>query len=201
MRIVAGTFRGRTLVAPKGHSTRPTADRTRQALFNVLEHAAWATPLADARVMDLFAGSGALGLEALSRGAAWCTFLDHDDAARAAIRTNAETVGVTDRIRIDRRDAASLTTRAAGDGPPFDLAFLDAPYGQGLAETALARLASGGWLTPGATVVVERGAAETGDVRFQSGTGSADPVPPHAAFELLDERTWGAARVSFLRAS
>ncbi|HXQ16078.1 MAG TPA: 16S rRNA (guanine(966)-N(2))-methyltransferase RsmD [Caulobacteraceae bacterium] len=184
MRIVAGTFRGRSLVAPKGQSTRPTADRARQALFNVLEHAAWAQALDGCRVLDVFAGSGALGLEAMSRGAAYCLFLDRNAAAREAIGANVGALNLIDRIRIDRRDAATLGIRTAGDGAPFDLAFLDPPYGQGLGEAALGRLAAGGWLAAGALVVLER--------------GIADPAPTPDGFQLLDERTWGAARVSFL---
>src|SRR5471032_3293990 len=121
MRIVAGTFRGRSLVAPKGQSTRPTADRTRQALFNVLEHAAWARTLEGRRVLDVFAGSGALGLEAISRGAAFGLFLDRNAAAREAITANVGALNLIDRIRIDRRDATTLGIRTAGDGAPFDL--------------------------------------------------------------------------------
>jgi 16S rRNA (guanine966-N2)-methyltransferase len=185
MRIVAGTFRGRVLVAPKGQSTRPTADRARQALFDVLEHAPWSRPLAGARALDLFAGSGALGFEAISRGAAFCRFVERDAAARAAITRNAETLGVEARVRIDRRDAAALAAAAADDGAPYDLAFLDPPYGRGLAEAALARLAEGGWLAPGALAVAERGAA--------------DPAPAPTGFEPLGERVWGAAKVSFYR--
>ena len=183
MRIVAGTFRGRSLVAPKGQSTRPTADRTRQALFNVLEHASWAPSLDRRRVIDLFAGSGALGLEAMSRGASFCLFLDRNAAAREAIAANVETLKLTDRVRIDRRDAATLSARTSADGPPFDLVFLDPPYGQGLGEAALARLAAGDWLAPNAVVALER--------------GQGDPSPTPEGFSLLDERTWGAARVSF----
>jgi 16S rRNA (guanine966-N2)-methyltransferase len=187
MRIVAGTFRGRVLVAPKGHSARPTADRARQAIFNVLQHAAWAPLLERARVLDLFAGSGALGLEAVSRGADTCVFIDRDRAARTAILANIETLGVRDRTRIDRRDATTLGARTDADGPRYDLAFLDPPYGKGLAEAALARLGAGDWLGAGALAVVERGAADPAD------------APP--GYEILDERTWGAARVAFLRAS
>ena len=183
MRIVAGMYRGRPLVAPKGQSTRPTADRARQALFNVLEHAPWSPGLDGARTIDLFAGSGALGLEAISRGAASCLFIERDPAALAAIGANIETLGLGDRTRTLRRDAAELPART--EGAPFDLAFLDPPYGQGLAERALARLAAGGWLAPAAIVVVERGADE------------ADIAPER--FEALDLRTWGAAKVSFLR--
>jgi 16S rRNA (guanine966-N2)-methyltransferase len=184
MRIVAGTFRGRALVAPKGQSTRPTADRARQALFNVLEHAAWAPSLKARRVLDVFAGSGALGLEAISRGAAFCLFLDRNVAAREAITANVGALNLLDRTRIDRRDATALGVRTNTDGAPFDLVFLDPPYGQGLGEAAVARLATGAWLAAGALVVLER--------------GGADPAPTPDGFRLLDERVWGAARVSFL---
>jgi 16S rRNA (guanine966-N2)-methyltransferase len=184
MRIVAGTFRGRTLVAPKGQSTRPTADRTRQAIFNVLQHAAWSPGLEAQRAIDVFAGSGALGFETISQGAAFCLFVDQAEAARAAIRANAAALGLTDRIRIDRRDAVGLGSRPADDGP-YSLAFADPPYGKGLGEAALTRLAAGAWLAPGAVVVLERGVD--------------DPTTLPDGFEPLDERTWGAARVTFLR--
>ena len=186
MRIVAGAHRGRAIVAPKGHSTRPTADRTRQAMFNVLEHAAWAPDLDEARVIDLYAGSGALGLEALSRGAAYCLFVDNDAAARAAAQANLEILKLEDRSRLDRRDATRLGARATADGAPYDLAFLDPPYAKGLAESALAALTDGAWLAPGALVVVERGA------------GEAPLLAP--GYETLDSRAWGAARVWFLKA-
>ena len=183
MRIVAGAHRGRALVAPKGHSTRPTADRARQALFNVLEHAPWSPGLAGVRAVDLFAGSGALGLEALSRGAAFCLFADTDAAAAAAIAANLAALGLEDRATVRRCDATRLPPRSAE--PTFDLAFLDPPYGAGLVEPALATLVAGGWLSRGAIVVVER--------------GSSEPAPAAAGFEVLDVRTWGAARVWFLR--
>src|SRR5580704_837876 len=108
MRIIAGTLRGRPLVAPKGHSTRPTADRARQAIFNILEHAAWAPELEGARVIDLFAGSGALGIEALSRGAAFCRFVERAEPAMAAIRANLAALGLEASARLDRRNAAAL---------------------------------------------------------------------------------------------
>jgi 16S rRNA (guanine966-N2)-methyltransferase len=184
MRIVAGTFRGRQLVAPKGQSTRPTADRTRQALYNVLEHAPWTRGLQDRRVADAFAGSGALGLEAISRGAAFGLFLDRDAAAREAIAANVTALKLADRTRIDRRDPTTLSARSNADGPPFDLIFLDPPYGRGLGEAALARLAAGEWLAAEALAVLER--------------GIADPAPTPVGFQLLDERVWGVARVSFL---
>ena len=188
MRIIAGAYRGRGLAAPQGDGTRPTADRARQAVFNVLEHAPWSEGLAGLRVIDLFAGSGALGLEALSRGAAFCLFVDTDAAARGAIRDNVEALGTGElfgRTRIHRRDAVDLGPKPAGDGAPFDLAFLDPPYGQGLGERALAQLAQGGWLAAGALAVMERGVTE------------ADPATP--GFERLDARTYGAARIFFLR--
>jgi 16S rRNA (guanine966-N2)-methyltransferase len=153
----------------------------------VLAHAPWSPGLGGARVIDVFAGSGALGLEAMSHGAAFCLFVDRDEAARTAIGANVGVLRLGDRIRIDRRDATTLSARTAGDGAAFDLALLDPPYGKGFGEAALARLIAGGWLGPGALVVLERGAA--------------DPAPTPAGFEPLDERTWGAARVSFLRVS
>ncbi len=186
MRIVSGEFRGRTLVAPQGQATRPTSDRARQAVFNILEHAPWSSGLRDLRVIDLFAGSGALGFEALSRGASFCLFVETDEAARGAIRDNVEGLGgLYGKTRVHRRDATDLGVKPGADGPAFDLAFLDPPYAKGLGEQALARLAEGGWLADGAVVVFERGASEPG---FEV-----------AGFEPLDARDYGAARVHFLR--
>jgi 16S rRNA (guanine966-N2)-methyltransferase len=187
MRIVSGRFRGKALAAPPGLNTRPTGDRARQAVFNILEHAAWSQPLEGARVIDLFAGSGALGFEALSRGAVFCLFVETDEAARGSIRDNMEELGQFGAARVHRRDATDLGPRPGSAGPAFDLAFLDPPYAKGLGEAALAGLAAGGWLKPGALVVFERGADE----------------PPLVAprFEVLDDRTYGAARVWFLKLS
>jgi 16S rRNA (guanine966-N2)-methyltransferase len=186
LRIVSGDFRGKPLVAPRGQATRPTSDRARQAIFNILEHAPWSDGVRDRRVIDLFAGSGALGFEALSRGAAFCLFVETDEAARGAIRDNVEALGgLFGKTRVHRRDATDLGVRPGSDGPPFDLAFLDPPYARGLGERALARLAAGGWLAPGATLVFERGKAEAA---FDA-TG----------YEPLDARDYGAARVHFLR--
>ena len=185
MRIVSGSLRGKPLAAPKGEATRPTSDRARQAIFNILEHAAWSPGLRDVRVIDLFAGSGALGFEALSRGAAFSLFVETDEAARGAIRENVEALSLFGATRVHRRDATNLGQRPSGDGPPFDLAFLDPPYGKGLGETALTSLAAGGWLAPGAIGVFERG------------SGEADVSAP--GFEILDARDYGAARVHFLR--
>jgi len=185
MRIVSGSFRGKTLAAPSGEATRPTSDRARQAIFNILEHAAWSGGVRDVRVMDLFAGSGALGFEALSRGAAFCLFVETDEAARGAIRENVDAMSLFGQTRVHRRDATDLGVRPGADGPAFGLAFLDPPYGKGLGEASLAKLAAGGWLAPGAIVVFERGAGE--------------PDFSVAGFEPLDARDYGAARVHFLR--
>ncbi len=185
MRIVSGRFRGKALTAPPGAGTRPTGDRARQAVFNILEHAPWSPGLHDARVIDLFAGSGALGLEALSRGAAQCLFVETDEAARGAIRQNVDAMGLFGVTRVHRRDAGDLGQKPAGDGDPFDLAFVDPPYAKGLGEKALAGLAAGGWLKPGAICVFERGA------------GEAEAAIP--GYERLDARTYGAAQVLFLR--
>jgi len=185
MRIVSGIFRGKLLTAPQGQATRPTSERARQAIFNILEHAAWSKGVGGLRTIDLFAGSGALGFEALSRGAAFCLFVETDEAARGAIRDNAEAMGLFGKTRVHRRDATDLGVRPGGDGPPFELAFLDPPYAQGLGEVALEKLASGGWLAAGAIVVFERGVG--------------DPDLNVPGFAPLDVRDYGAARVHFLR--
>jgi 16S rRNA (guanine966-N2)-methyltransferase len=185
MRIIAGDHKGRPIVAPKGQATRPTADRAREGVFNILAHAAFAPDLEGARVIDLFSGSGALGLEALSRGAAFCLFVETDAAARGAIAENLETLGLFGKARVHRRDATNLGQRPASDGPPFDLAFLDPPYARGMGERALAALAAGDWLAPEALIVFERGADEQ---RFT--------VPGYAE---VDTRRYGGAQVVFLR--
>ena len=185
VRIIAGQYRGRNLKAPLGEATRPTSDRARQAVFNILEHAAWAPELHGARVIDVFAGSGALGLEAMSRGAAFCLFIETDDAARGAIRENMEAFGLFGQTRVHRRDATDPGARPGSIGTPFDIAFLDPPYARGLGEKALDALVAGDWLAPGAVVMFERGRDEI------------DPVVP--GFTVLDARDYGAARVLFLK--
>ena len=155
MRIVGGRLRGRLLAAPTSQAIRPTADRLRESLFNILVHA-YGDPITDARVLDLFAGTGALGLEALSRGAAFALFIDEGAEARALLRENVATLGLGGTTRIFRRDATKLG--AAHPIEPFSVAFLDPPYGCGLAEQALASARTGGWLAPGALVVVEEAA-------------------------------------------
>lgn len=179
MRITGGTFRGRTLAAPKTDAIRPTSDRVREAIFNILAHGIAAVPLEGKRVIDLFAGTGALGIEALSRGASYCLFVEENADARALIRRNVEALGLTGVTKIFRRDASTLG-RAAHMGQ-FDIAFLDPPYGQGLGERALAALAEGGWLSPHATVVVEERACTMVDL----GSG----------FLEMDRRIWGDTQV------
>jgi len=185
VRLVSGRFKGRTLVAPPGQATRPTSDRARQALFDVIAHAVWAPELDGAKVIDLFAGSGGLGFEALSRGAAYCLFVETDEQARGAIRENMDALGLFGETRVHRRDAADLGVCHSSAGGPFDLAFLDPPYRKGLGERALAELLKGGWLKPDALVVFERGADE--------------PDPEVEGYDLIDARVWGAARVLFMR--
>ena len=183
MRIIAGRLRGRALVAPADQSVRPTSDRTREAVFNILAHGAAAVSLDGVRVIDLFAGTGALGLEAVSRGAAYALFVEDSADARGLIRENVENLGLTGCTRIFRRDATDL-------GPSsqlgqFGLAFLDPPYGKGLADKALASLVAGAWLTQDAVVVVEERAGV--DVTWPAG------------LSLLEQRSYGDTQVLFLR--
>jgi len=185
MRIVGGRFKGRAIAAPPGRDTRPTSDRARESVFNVLAHADWSPGLEGRRVLDLFAGSGGLGLEAMSRGAAFALFVETDASARGAIRDNVEALGLFGVTRIHRRDATDLGVKPAGLGARFDLVFLDPPYGKGLGEAALATLRPGDWIDAGALIVFECGADET---------------PATADFETLDARVYGAAKVLFLRA-
>lgn len=181
MRIVGGRFRGRALRAPSSDDTRPTSDRLRETMFDVLAHR-YGDPVGGARVIDLFAGTGALGLEALSRGAAHALFVEDGAEARALIRGNVEALGVAGLCRVFRRDATRLGQVA---GEPFDLAFLDPPYGRGLGEAALASLRDGGWLSPDALCVLEESA-------------TASPSVPDG-FALAERRETGVARLLFLR--
>ena len=156
MRVVGGRLKGRNLASPGSRDIRPTADRLRESVFNILVHA-YGNPVEGARVLDLFAGTGALGIEALSRGAAFALFVDNGAEARALLRNNVEALGLGGVTKIFRRDATNLG--AAHPLPPFSLAFLDPPYGKGLAEAALASLRDGGWLVPAALLVVEEAKA------------------------------------------
>lgn len=183
MRIIAGAYKGRAITAPKGGATRPTADRTRESIFNLLAHRGDFT-FEGARAVDLFAGSGAMGFEAISRGAAFCLFVEIDAGARGAIRDNVEALGLFGNTRIHRRSATALGAKPAGVGPPFTLAFLDPPYRKDLAPPALIALAGGEWLAPGALVVVEQAKDEAPAI----GAGYAE----------LDRRIYGDTQVGFL---
>jgi 16S rRNA (guanine966-N2)-methyltransferase len=181
MRIIGGRVGGRTLKPPRGAATRPTSDKVREAIFNILE----ARMEPPSRVLDLYAGSGALGLEALSRGAAFALLIDDAAEARALMRDNVTALGLGGTTRIFRRDATAL-----GDVrplEPFSLAFLDPPYGQGLAERALAAARSGGWLLPDALIVVEEAAA-------------AAFIPP-VRFAEIERRRYDETELIFLRAT
>jgi len=185
MRIVGGTHRG-TLLADVGAGDatahlRPTSDRVREALFNMLAQGRWGNLVTGQRVLDLFAGTGALGLEALSRGATQITLVDDGAASRALIRANIEKLRAMGVTRLYRRDATDL---GENRGPGFGLVFLDPPYGKGLGARALASAQAGGWLTQGATVVWEENAA----------------LPAPTGFELLDQRRYGETWITLLQA-
>lgn len=182
MRIIAGKFRGKTLLSPSDDSIRPTSDRARESVFNIL--ASRLSPNFDGlKVLDLFAGTGALGLEALSRGAMSVVFVDTGTEARGLIRDHIEAFGAGGTTKLLRRDATALGP--AGTMGPMDLVFLDPPYGKGLGELALASLRDGNWLAKDATLVLE----ESVDV----------PVELPAGFVLDDRRDYGAAAVHFIR--
>ena len=182
MRIVGGRLRSRPLAGPKSQNVRPTSDRLREALFNILTHS-YDDPVSGARVLDLFAGTGALGIEAVSRGAAYALFVDEGVEARALLRQNIETLGLGGVTRIFRRDATKLGP--AHPVQPFSLAFLDPPYGKGLAEKALVSARDGGWLVPNALIVVE----EAADAGFVAPEG----------FTELERRKYDDTEFVFLR--
>jgi len=184
MRVVGGRLRGRRLAGPASQSIRPTADRLREALFNILVHA-YDDPLSGARVLDLFAGTGALGIEALSRGAAFALFVDDGAQARALLRENVAALGLGGVSRIFRRDATKLGPTHPVD--PFTLGFLDPPYGRNLAEKALASARAGCWFTPNALVVVE----ESADAVFEVPEGYIE----------IERRRYGDTAFIMLRAS
>ncbi len=188
MRITGGTLRGRTLAAPSDMRVRPTSDRVREAVFNILAHNDFdcGFDLEGAAVADLFAGTGALGLEAISRGAKYCLFVEEAAESRALIRENVETFGLTGVTKIWRRDATDLGPMGAGSGGPFNLVFLDPPYRKNLLPPALAALRDGGWLAKDAICVAECAADED--------------IPDTDGFVVLDERAYGETRVLILRA-
>jgi len=180
VRIITGAWRGRSIEVPAGQLIRPTADRVRQALFNRLAHAFADFHLAGAEIVDVYAGTGALGLEALSRGAAHCTFIDRNPEAVALLKRNVAKLGAEDRAVVMNADGAHLPRAATA----FDLAFLDPPYGEGLVTPALLGLDRQGWLKSGGLVAVE--------------TDAGDPEPAAENFTLVDRRTYGRVAVSFL---
>lgn len=184
MRIVGGEFRGRPLATPRTCDIRPTTDRTREAVFNVLAHR-FPEKLEGGRVLDLFAGTGALGLEALSRGAAYGVFIEESTEGRGLIRDNVEAFGLTGRTKIFRRDATALGE--AGTLAAFGLVFADPPYGKGLGERALRSAQMGGWLAPGALCVVE----EAADATFEPGPD----------LSIIEERAYGETVVRFIVAA
>jgi 16S rRNA (guanine966-N2)-methyltransferase len=184
MRVVGGRLRGRNIASPASNEIRPTQDRLRESLFNILMHA-YANPIDGARVLDLFAGTGALGIEAVSRGAAFTLFVDNGAEARALLRNNVETLGLGGVTKVYRRDAINLGP--AYPVEPFSLVFLDPPYGRGLSDKALASLRDGKWLTPDALVVVEESVAAA--------------VKAPEGFEELERRAYDETEFVFLRAS
>jgi 16S rRNA (guanine966-N2)-methyltransferase len=183
MRIVGGKFKGHSIAPPSGSKTRPTSDRVRESIFNILAHGIEGLAIDGARVLDVFAGTGAMGLEAISRGARFCQFVDDAAEARGLIRTNADALGVIGLAKIWKRDATDLGPCAPQPG--FDLVFADPPYGKGLGEKALASLVKGQWLNPGAIVVLEE--------QFKA------EVPDVTGLTLLDRRDYGDTQVRFYR--
>ena len=186
MRIVSGKYRGLSLATPKDARIRPTSDRVREALFNVLAHNDFETgfTLVGARVLDLFAGTGALGLEALSRGAAFVMFVDDHFESRGLIRRNVEAAHATGISKIWRRDASALGDMPANANGPFNLVFIDPPYRQGLAARALAGLVAGGWLSRTAVLAVE--------------TAAEEDLPLPAGLAIADKRAYGDTLVRLL---
>jgi 16S rRNA (guanine966-N2)-methyltransferase len=182
VRIVGGEFRGRSLATPKSDDIRPTTDRTRESLFNILSHA-YPQALDGTRVLDLFAGTGAVGLEALSRGARAALFVEQSVEGRGLLHTNIETLGVIGRAKIFRRDATALG--GVGTVEPFDFLFADPPYAKGLGERALDAASRGGWLIDGALAILE----ERADIQPAAVDG----------FDPLEVRTFGDTRMHFYR--
>lgn len=183
MRIVGGKFKGHSIAPPHGSATRPTTDRVRESVFNILAHGIDGLDLEGARVLDLFAGTGAMGLEAVSRGARFCQFVEESAEARGLIRKNADALGVIGLVKIWRRDATLLGPCAPQPG--FDLVFADPPYGKGLGEKALKSLIAGGWLNRAGIVVLEESQkAEINDI---------------SGLALIDERDYGESKIRFYR--
>ena len=186
MRIVSGKLRGRNIATPSGRSTRPTSDQTRESVFNILKHAEWAPPLEGAIVADIFAGSGALGLEAVSRGAAFCLFVETEPKARAAIRANIEKMRISEDTRLHRYDATKLKIAPGNLRGKFTHIFMDPPYNKDLWKPVLSRLKQQDLLAEDGVIILE----ESVDAKI-------DP----RGFEVSADKRWGAARVLFLKLS
>lgn len=184
MRIVSGKLRGRNIATPSGRNTRPTSDQTRESIFNILAHADWAPPLEGAIVTDIFAGSGALGLEAISRGAEFCLFVETEPKARGAIRENVEKMGLFGCTRLHRHDATKLKIAPGNLRGPFTHIFMDPPYNKGLWKPVLSRLKGHNLIAENGIIILEEGKDAEIDTR---------------GFEVLADKRWGAARVLFMR--
>ena len=183
MRIVGGKNKGRNIAAPRGKATRPTSDQARESIFNILAHADYAPDLEGTNVIDIFAGSGALGLEACSRGAGFCLFVETEPKARAAIRENIETMDLGGTTRLHRRDATKLRIAASNLRGPFTHIFLDPPYNKNLARPVLRKLGEQGLIADGAVIIYEMGKDEEPNLR---------------GYTVHDTRIWGAAKVVFM---
>jgi len=184
MRIVSGKFRGRNIATPSGKDTRPTSDQTRESIFNILTHAEWAPPLEGAIVADIFAGSGALGLEAISRGAEFCLFVETEPKARGAIRENVDKMGLFGCTRLHRHNATKLKIAPGNLRGPFTHIFMDPPYNKGMWRPVLSRLKEYGLIADNGIIILE---------------DSKDAEVEPRGFEVLADKTWGAARVLFMQ--
>jgi len=184
VRIVSGNLRGRNIATPSGRNTRPTSDQTRESIFNILAHADWAPPLEGAIVADIFAGSGALGLEAISRGAEFCLFVETEPKARGAIRKNIDRMGLFGCTRLHRHDATKLKIAPGNLRGPFTHIFMDPPYNKGLWRPVLSRLQDHNLIAENGVIILEE---------------SKDAEIEPKGFDVLADKQWGAARVLFLR--
>ncbi len=184
MRIVSGRLRGRNIETPSGRNTRPTSDQTRESLFNILSHADWSPDLEGAIVADIFAGSGALGLEAISRGAEFCLFVETEPKARAAIRKNIEDMGLFGCTRLHRQDATKLRIAPGNLRGTFSHIFMDPPYNKNLWQPVLRKLSELNLIDRSSLIILEI---------------SSDEIAEITDYEVMDERVWGAAKVLFMR--
>jgi len=186
MRIVSGNMRGRNIATPSGRNTRPTSDQTRESIFNILTHADWAPPLDGAIVTDIFAGSGALGLEAISRGAAFCLFVETEPKARGAIRENIDKMRLFGKTRLHRHDATKLKIAPGNLRGPFTHIFMDPPYNKGLWKPVLRKLEEHELIANDGVIILEVSKEEEIELKD---------------FTIMADKIWGAARVLFLTKS